>query len=141
MFKQNESHRILISTRSWAALLAIVLLVACGNKESDAPTAPRTATSPAEFYGVYQHPPGGEERLRDDRLTITPSGMSLSGYSDSVVSWKSATGDAATGWNFECTEASREFCQQGSLVKTDQGVIASITGGTRPEWFQTAYGG
>ena len=39
MNRPNPSHRILVGTRSWARLLIIILLVGCGNKDSDAHSA------------------------------------------------------------------------------------------------------
>jgi hypothetical protein len=105
---------------------------------------PSTATAPVEFAGVYRHPEGEDGREGErTRLTITPSGMSISGGDwSNAVTWKSGSGDPRSSWNFECAPESREICTRGSLMRTPQGVIATISGGD--EWSEskmTAYGG
>jgi len=141
MIKPTSSHRMVVGMRSWASLLAIVLLVACGNNDTHAPSAPSAVTAPVEFIGVYKHP--SESGDTAARLTISPAGIAVSGtpFWTSAITWSSGSGEPSTGWNFECAEESRGFCARGSLVKTSQGVIASVTGGTRTQEYMTAYGG
>jgi hypothetical protein len=111
-------------------LILSAIFSACGNKtESASSESPATATptAPADLVGVYQHPVG--EGDQDRRLTITPTGMSVTGEDDSSISWASGTGSSASGWNFICTEESKDYCGRGSIMRSAQGVLASVTDG------------
>jgi hypothetical protein len=131
-------------------MLSAVLIVVqagplwgCGNRSAGGSTAPSTAMAPSEFAGVYQHPAGSEEA--EARLTITPSGMTISGSKwgwDSALTWSNGSGEPSAGWNFECAPESQEYCSRGSLIRNAQGVIATVSGGTRSvEDYKAAYGG
>jgi hypothetical protein len=112
------------------------LLAACGSK-SDSATS-ETPTAPADLVGVYQHPVG--EGDQDRRLTITPTGMSVTGNADSTISWASGSGSSASGWNFTCTEQSQRYCGRGSLMRTAQGLLTSVSDG-RISYYGNSYAG